>query len=138
MRFEYAPPDPQLLVAGSGMLVYHDPAVNQTSYIPIGSTPLGILLANHVDLTSANVAVTAITRAPGEYDITLIRKDKPAQGTLTLVFSANPLQLRQWVVTDAQGKQTRVSLYDVLPGGPYPENLFQFSRPPSTTGRARG
>lgn len=131
MRFEYDPPDPELLVAGFGMLVYHDPALNQTSYIPLDSTPLGILLATHVNLTSADVAVTGIDREPGEYDITLIRKNKAAQGTLTLVFGTNPLQLRQWVVTDAQGKQTRVSLYDALPGGPYPDKLFQYNRPAS-------
>ncbi|MGP8026678.1 MAG: LolA family protein [Acidocella sp.] len=86
MRFEYDPPDPELLVAGYGVLVYHDPALNQTTYIPLGSTPLGILLANHVDLTSADVTVTAIDREPGEYDITLVRKNKVAQGTLTLVY----------------------------------------------------
>ena len=137
MRFEYDPPDPELLVAGYGVLVYHDPALNQTTYIPLGSTPLGILLANHVDLTSADVTVTAIDRQPSEYDITLVRKNKVAQGTLTLVFGTNPLELRQWVVTDAQGKQTRVSLYDMLPGGPYPDSLFQYSRPPAT-GRTKG
>jgi len=137
MRFEYDPPDPELLIAGYGTLVYHDPALNQTTYIPLGSTPLGILLADHVNLTSADVVVTAIDREPGEYDITLIRKNKAAQGTLTLVFGTNPLELRQWVVTDAQGKQTRVSLYDMLPGGPYPASLFQYSRPPAT-GRTKG
>jgi outer membrane lipoprotein-sorting protein len=127
MRFEYDPPDKQLLVSGFGVLVYHDPDLNQTTNIPLGSTPLGILLSQHVELNSGNVAVTAINRAPGEDDITLIRRGKAAQGNLTLVFGTNPLELRQWVVTDAQGKQTRVSLYDILPGGPYPDSLFQYN-----------
>ncbi|OYV26102.1 MAG: cell envelope biogenesis protein LolA, partial [Acidocella sp. 20-63-7] len=83
-------------------------------------------LDKHVDLSSGGVIVTAIQRQPGEDDITLIRKDKPAAGTLTLVFSTAPLELRQWVVTDAQNRQTRVSLYDILPGGPYPSSLFQY------------
>ncbi|WP_298283886.1 outer membrane lipoprotein carrier protein LolA [Acidocella sp.] len=129
MRFEYDPPDPQLLVAGFGVLTYYDPQLGQTSNIPLSSTPLGILLAKHVDLTSAGVAVTAISREPGEDDITLVRKGKESEGTLTLVFATDPLELRQWVVTDAQGHQTRVSLYDVMPGGPYPDSLFQFSAP---------
>jgi outer membrane lipoprotein-sorting protein len=125
MRFEYDPPDKQLLVAGFGLLVYYDPDLNQTTNIPLGSTPLGILLAKHVDLTSGNVTVTAVSRQPGEDDITLIRRGKAAQGSLMLVFGTDPLELRQWVVTDAQGKQTRVSLYDIVPGGPYPDSLFQ-------------
>jgi len=129
MRFEYDPPDKQLLVAGYGLLVYNDPELDQTTNIPLGSTPLGILLSQHVDLTSGNVEVTDIDRQPGEDDITLIRKGKAAAGSLTLVFGTNPLELRQWVVDDAQGHETRVSLYDIDPGGPYPDSLFQYNAP---------
>jgi len=127
MRFEYGPPDAQLLVAGFGVLTYYDPQLNQVSNIPTGSTPLGILLAKHVDLESGNVAVTAISRQPGEDDITLVRKDKPQAGTITLTFGTDPMVLEQWLVTDAQGHQTRVHLYDITPGGPYPDSLFQYT-----------
>ena len=127
MRFEYDPPDKHLLVAGFGLLVYYDPQLDQTTNIPLGSTPLGILLAEHVNLNSAGVVVTNMQVQPGEDDITLIRKDKAGAGSLTLVFGTNPLELRQWVVVDAQGRQTRVSLYDVVPGGPYPDSLFQYN-----------
>jgi outer membrane lipoprotein-sorting protein len=127
MRFQYDPPDPQLLVAGYGLLVYHDPELNQTTNIPLGSTPLGILLAQHVDLLSSNVVITNIQQQPGEDDVTLIRKDKAAAGSLTLTFSTDPLELRQWLVNDAQGRQTRVTLYNVKPGGPYPNSLFEYS-----------
>jgi outer membrane lipoprotein-sorting protein len=127
MRFEYDPPDKQLLVAGYGLLVYYDPQLDQTTNIPLGSTPLGILLAKHVDLNSGGVVVTNIAQQPGEDDITLIRQDKPSAGSLTLVFGTNPLELRQWVVDDAQGRETRVSLYDIDPGGPYPDSLFQYN-----------
>jgi outer membrane lipoprotein-sorting protein len=127
MRFEYAPPDPQLLVAGFGLLVYHDPDLDQTTNIPLESTPLGILLAKHVDLTSGNVVITNIQQQPGEDDITLVRKGREAAGSLTLSFSTDPLALRQWVVNDAQGRQTRVTLYNVKPGGPYPNALFEYS-----------
>jgi len=125
MRFEYDPPDPQLLVAGFGLLVYHDPQLDQTTNIPLSATPLGILLANHVVL-SGGVTVTNIERDPGEDRITLIRSGKANEGSLTLVFGTNPLELRQWIVTDAQAKQTRVSLYDIAPGGPFPDSLFTY------------
>ena len=127
MRFEYDPPDKQLLVAGFGLLVYRDPQLDQTTNIPLGSTPLGILLAKHVDLSNSNVTVTQVQRDPGQEQISLIRTGKPAEGTLTLVFGTDPLQLRQWQVTDAQGRQTRVSLYDVQAGGPFPDSLFQYN-----------
>lgn len=137
MRFEYDPPDAQLLVSGGSALVYHDPALNQTTTIPLASTPLGILLAQHVALNSAGTEIIKIDREPGEIDITIARRGKEALGNLTLVFGANPLELRQWVVTDAQSRQTRVSLYDIAPSGPLPESLFQYSLSAPATRRSQ-
>ncbi len=125
MRFEYDPPDPQLLVAGFGLLVYHDPDVNQTSNIPLSSTPLGILLAKNVVL-SGSVTVTKIETPPGEIQVSLIRTGKAPEGTLTLVFSTDPIELRQWRVIDAQGQQTRVSLYNIKTIAPLPDTMFEY------------
>ncbi|MDE8347918.1 MAG: outer membrane lipoprotein carrier protein LolA [Acidocella sp.] len=133
MRFQYDPPDPELLVAGFGLLVFHDPELSQTTNIPLGETPLGILLADHVVFSGA-VTVTNIDRQPGEVHLTLIRTGKPQAGSLTLVFGTNPLELRQWVVMDAQQRQTRVSLYDIAPGGPFPDSLFTYQANTPTTG----
>jgi outer membrane lipoprotein-sorting protein len=128
MRFEYDPPDPELMVAGFGLLVYHDPALDQTTNIPLSATPLGILLAQHVVL-SGDVTVTDIQQNPGEIDLTLIRTGKAAAGSLTLVFGTDPLELRQWKIVDAQDRETHVSLYDIAPGGPFPDSLFTYQGP---------
>lgn len=125
MRFQYDPPDPQLLVAGFGLLVFHDPKLNQTTNIPLSATPLGILLAKHVTL-SGPVTVTKLEQPPGEVQVTLIRTGKAAQGHITLVFSTNPLELRQWQVTDAQGRTTQVSLYDLHATKPFPNKDFEY------------
>lgn len=135
MRFQYDPPSPYLLVAGYGLLVFHDSSLNQTTNIPLSSTPLGVLLAPHVTLTGA-VTVTGFQRLPGEFDVTLVRTDSPGQGSLTLVFSTLPLQLRQWAVRDAQDELTRVSLYDVALGGHFPAHLFSYVQIPSNNGNA--
>jgi outer membrane lipoprotein-sorting protein len=126
MRFQYDPPDRQLLVAGFGLLVFHDPAVNQTTNLPLSATPLGILLAKQVEL-SGDVTVTGVGHQPGEVLITMIRTGKAEQGNLTLVFSTDPMELRQWAVTDAQARVTRVSLYDITPGGPFRNSLFEYN-----------
>lgn len=125
MRFEYDKPDSQLLVAGFGLLVYHDPELNQTTNIPLSATPLGILLAKHVTL-SGPVTVTKISTPPGEIEASLIRTGKAAQGHLTLVFSTNPVTLRQWRVTDAQGRTTQVTLYNLHKIKPLPNKDFEF------------
>jgi outer membrane lipoprotein-sorting protein len=123
MRFQYDPPSPLLLVANYGLVVFRDNQLDQTSNIPLGSTPLGILLADHVSL-SGNVTVTDISREPGEIQVTLVRTKSPGDGSLTLVFADMPLALKQWAVIDGQRQETRVSLFDVELGGTFDPRLF--------------
>ena len=128
MRFQYDPPSPLLLVAGHGLVVFQDKALNQTSNIPVGQTPLGILLADHVKL-QGDVTVTAMQRLPGQIQVSLIRTASPGDGTLTLIFADNPLTLRQWTVLDAQRQETRVTLYNVETGGKFDQKLFELVDP---------
>jgi outer membrane lipoprotein-sorting protein len=128
MRFQYDPPSPLLLVAGHGLVVFYDASVNQTSNFPISSTPLGILLSDHVKL-GGGVTVTGMQRAPGQLQVSLVRTASPGDGTLTLVFADNPLVLRQWTVVDAQRRETRVTLYDAQLGGNFDSQLFEFIDP---------
>jgi outer membrane lipoprotein-sorting protein len=128
MRFEYDPPTPLLLVAGRGMFTFHDSALKQTSTVPVSRTPLGILLRDRASL-SGDVTVTEVGRFPGGLDVSLVRTESPAEGTLTLVFADNPLALRQWRVVDAQRQETRVSLSDVQLGGSFDPKLFDFVDP---------
>lgn len=128
MRFQYDPPSPLLLVAGHGLVVFHDKQLNQTTNIPLGQTPLGILLADRVQL-SGGVTVTGMQRLPGQLQVSLVRTASPGDGTLTLVFADNPLALRQWTVLDAQRRETRVTLYNVELGGQFDSKLFEFIDP---------
>lgn len=126
MRFQYDPPAPLLLIAGHGVFTYYDRELRQVTEIPLGQTPLGILLAEHVSF-SDGVTVTGFERLPGQIQVTLVRTASPGDGSLTLVFSDNPLALRQWSVVDAQRQETRVTLYDVELGGTFDPALFTFN-----------
>jgi outer membrane lipoprotein-sorting protein len=128
MRFQYDPPSPLLLVAGHGLVVFHDSSLNQTSNILLSQTPLGILLADHVRL-QGDVTVTAMQRLPGQIQVSLIRTASPGDGTLTLIFADSPLALRQWTVLDAQRQETRVTLYNVETGGQFDPKLFEVADP---------
>ena len=126
MRFQYDPPAPLLLIAGHGVFVYYDRELRQVTNIPLGQTPLGILLGEHVAFTG-EVTVTGFEHLPGQIQVTLVRTGSPGDGSLTLVFSDKPLALRQWAVTDAQRQETRVTLYDVELGGTFDQDLFTFN-----------
>ena len=128
MRFQYDPPSPLLLVAGHGLFVYYDASLQQTSNLPLASTPLGLLLQRHLRL-SGDVTVTAVRHRPGELILRLVRTRNPAQGSLTLVFADPPLVLRQWQVEDARHQVTQVTLYNIETGGRFKPSLFTFIDP---------
>ena len=128
MRFQYDPPAPFLLVGGNGLLVFHDSQLKQTSNIPLGSTPLGLLLEDNLRL-SGEITIVSFVRQPGQIQVGVVRTRSPQDGVLTLVFSDPPLALRQWTVLDAQRNETRVTLNDVQVGGSYPARLFEFVDP---------
>jgi outer membrane lipoprotein-sorting protein len=128
MRFQYDPPSPLLLVAGHGLVVFHDKSLNQTSNFFLSQTPLGILLADHVRL-QGDVTVTGLQHLPGQIQVSLVRTASPGDGTLTLVFAESPLSLRQWTVLDAQRQETRVTLYNPEIGGQFDPKLFEFIDP---------
>ena len=128
MRFQYDPPTPLLLIAGHGLFIYYDSQLKQVTNIPLGQTPLGILLADTFSF-DAGLSVTGINRQPGLLQIGVARRASPGDGTLTLVFNDSPLVLRQWSVVDSQRRETRISLLDVELGGTFDPDLFNFIDP---------
>ena len=128
MRFQYDPPAPFLLVGGHGLLVFHDSQLQQTSSIPLDSTPLGLLLQDHLRL-SGDITIVSFQRTPGQIAVGVVRTRSPQDGVLTLAFSTDPLALQAWTVLDAQRHLTRVALSDVKLGGSYPDSLFEFVDP---------
>ena len=134
LRFEYDPPSPLLLIVGYGVGFFIDTKLGQTNNFPVLSSPLSILLADKVQF-SGNVEVDAIDRLPGQIQITLHRAKAADEGSITLVFATAPLALRSWAVIDAQGQETRVSLFKTEFGGVFDNKMFthteQGGTPPS-------
>jgi outer membrane lipoprotein-sorting protein len=128
MRFDYDPPEPMLLIASGGQFLLYDRQMKSPSTIPVASTPLSVLLQENVRL-SGEVTVTRVERGGGFLRITLHRTTSPAEGRLTLVFQEDPVELRQWVVVDAQARETRVTLSAIQTGMRLDTRLFDFNDP---------
>ena len=75
--------------------------------------------------------MTNLTRYPGQLQVSLIRTASPGEGTLTLIFSDNPLTLRQWIVVDQQGKSTRVAFTNMDVGASIDGSEFEHQDHPS-------
>ncbi|EME68074.1 Outer membrane lipoprotein-sorting protein [Paramagnetospirillum caucaseum] len=132
LRLQYDPPSPLLVVADGTFLIVHDSQLGEPSYIPLGSTPAGILVRPGLKLDGGDVNVTRVVRLPGVVRISMVEADDPAAGEITLVFSDKPFALRQWQVKDAQHQVTTVSLYQAQAGLSLDSKLFEFKNPKFT------
>lgn len=132
MRLEYDAPKPILIIANGNNLTYYDKELKQVSYFDLASTQAEILLRENISFSSGGLIVTAFEKGPGVLRLTVIKENDPLEGNLTLVFSDRPLGLKKWVVTDAQGVVTSISLLGPRFGGPLSEKLFQFEAPDET------
>lgn len=134
MRFEYDPPSPMMLIADGTFLIYIDRALGQTTHVFLRNTPVGVLVAENIKLGGA-LTITGFPRGPGVLRVRLTKTDEPEEGSITLVFSDGPLALRQWVVIDAQGAQTTVTLDSLDYGVAVDNQLFHYDKPVENTGR---
>ncbi|TYB77946.1 outer membrane lipoprotein carrier protein LolA [Maritimibacter fusiformis] len=109
-RFEYDPPNEALVIAGGQKLAVFDGKSNTgPEEYPLDRTPLNLILARNVDLSRANMVVGH------DYDgtatiITAQDPEHPEYGNIRLMFTADPVELRQWVITDDTGSETTVIL----------------------------
>lgn len=128
LRVEYDPPTPVLIIGDGSWLIYHDTELEQTTYRSLKSSLAGFLLQKTIRLGGA-VTVTALERGPGVIRIRLVKTEESEEGSLALTFSDDPLILRQWTVTDAEGQATQIALVNAQFGLSLDRELFEFTDP---------
>ncbi len=128
IRFEYDPPEESLVVAGRGQVAVFDARSNQPpEMFQLGLTPLSLILRSEIDLNRERMVVgfgsdgttTTVVLQDPEY---------PEYGNIRLIFTADPVQLRQWVTTDSAGQTTTVILRDLKERRSFRLELFDIER----------
>jgi outer membrane lipoprotein-sorting protein len=112
IRFEYNPPNPTLIVADGFWVGVYDTIDNTLDRFPLSETPLDLLLRDRVDLREEE-AVESIERSAGQLRVRAVDPSAPDQGSITMIFTDNPLELTQWIVVDGEGLATTVALSEV-------------------------
>lgn len=137
MRFEYGPPDRTLVLASGGQVAVFDGKSNQPpEQYPLARTPLNLILARNVDLTRARMVVGHAESGPFTV-VTAQDPEHPEYGTLQMAFTANPVALKQWIVTDDAGGKTKVVLGPLKTGASYGSSLFSINTEASKRTRRR-
>jgi outer membrane lipoprotein-sorting protein len=125
VRFEYDEPSRIELIADGQSVVVRDRKLATQDVYPLSQTPLRFLLADHVDLMkdSSLVAVYA-----DDVFITVVVEEKNGiVGTsrLMIMFASKDMQLKQWTVTDPQGYDTTVAVYNLDTSRRPDPNMFK-------------
>jgi outer membrane lipoprotein-sorting protein len=113
VRFEYNPPSPTELIADGSSVAIRDRRLNTQDVWPLSQTPLRFLVADRVDLLKDTVVVGA---SSDDTFATIVIEERQALGgthRVMLMFGARDFQLRQWTITDPQGYDTTVALYNL-------------------------
>jgi len=95
-----------------------------TTY-PLSETPLSIILAARVSLQPDGYETRINSSSAGVVQILVVKEEGKGAGQLTLEFSEEPFQFRRWIVVDAAGIKTSVTLYNLVFDKPIPNATFK-------------
>ncbi len=115
LRFEYFDPYPTTVIADGTWAGIMNRDLNKTDRIPLSRTPLYLLLRDNVDL-GAEGAIQSVERAPGVVRARAIDPSNPNDGSITMIFGSNPVELQKWIITDAQNRSSVITLRNVRSG----------------------
>src|SRR5690348_3717692 len=113
VRFDYDDPATIDIVADGQTVVVRDRKLATQDVYPLSQTPLRFLLSDHVDLLRDTNLVAVY--ADNVFVTVVVEEKSPVVGTsrLMVMFSAKDMQLKQWTVTDPQGFDTTVAVYNL-------------------------
>ena len=113
VRFQYNPPSPIDIIADGSSVVVRDRSLETADFYPLSQTPLRYLLADRIDLLH-DTDVLSVS-ADDTFVTVVIEETQVMTGTnrLMIMFDAKNMQLKQWTVTDPQGLDTTVAVYNL-------------------------
>jgi len=113
VRFEYNPPSPIDVIADGQSVVVRDRKLATQDLYPLSQTPLRFLLSDRIDLLR-DTHVVGVS-ADDVFVSVAIEEKQALVGThrLMIMFGAKDFQLKQWTVTDPQGFDTTVAVYNL-------------------------
>jgi outer membrane lipoprotein-sorting protein len=112
VRFDYAKPSTLQVISDGTTVAVRDRKLNTQDLYFLAQTPLRILLAERVDLQK-DAKVLSVSHESEITTIVIEERSIAGSGKLSVVFEGAGFELRQWTVTDPQGLNTTVAIYNI-------------------------
>lgn len=122
IRFNYEKPSPMRVIADGRSVVIGNAKLRTWDLYPLSKTPLALLLDARIDLKGK--MVRDVKEEPDLITIKLGDKSVFADSTITMMFDPKTYELRQWTITDNQGKDTSVMIFNTQTGVSFDESVF--------------
>ena len=111
VRFDYTKPSPILVKADGRTVGIHNRKLKTWDFYPLSKTPLRLLLSNTIDVSDKSIK--SVKREKDLTTVVLGNKTIFGNSKITLMFDPKSYELRQWTITDNQGKDTSVMIFNV-------------------------
>ncbi len=112
LRFDYSPPSKLRIVSNGKYLSIEDHDLRTVDRYPLDATLFGILLAEEVDL-ARDAKILEVTEGADYITLTIEDKAGKVAGQIKLFFAKDELELKEWIITDPQGLNTRIEVAEL-------------------------
>jgi outer membrane lipoprotein-sorting protein len=126
VRFDYNRPSRQKIISNGEYLAIEDHDLKTADRYPLDSTPFRLLLKDKVDLAN-DADIIAVDSGQDVAVLTLEDKENKGRGQIRLFFTWPEVKLSEWIISDAQGLDTRIQLGELKVAQKADPKLFTFT-----------
>ena len=126
IRMEYEDPVNVDIIGDGHFVVYNDKELEQVTHIDYDDIPATLILANDIKINGKDIKLIDFYKDSGTTEAVLEYQIKGESHPITLVFNNAPFALKQWRLTDPQGIEITVSLYNIHEDESLSESLFKY------------
>ena len=123
IRFNYNDPTPIKIISNGKTVAVNNRKLKTWDFYPLKKTPLSLVLGNKMALDPKT-----IRNVTSDADLTtIVMGDDRIFGNseITMMFDPTTFDLRQWIIKDAQGKETTVMIFNVQKNVKIPAAYFK-------------
>jgi len=121
---EYKKNSNLLIIADGKWLHYFDVELNEMQSVIIEKSPAWILLKKNINLKK-DFKINKLENKKGKITLEIIDNNIDNIEKIELVFSASPIKLKKWVITDSQEIETTVALLNIKKKKKFNEKTFE-------------
>lgn len=123
IRFIYHDPTPIRIVSNGKTVAVNNKKLKTWDFYPLKKTPLSLVLGNKMVIDPKTIHDV---RTDEDLTTIVMGDDKIfGDSVITMMFDPRTYDLRQWVIKDAQGKETTVMIFNVEKNIEIPAKFFK-------------